>query len=326
MKNKAGTAVVETGVEVNNLLEVESITLKNARGSTGLTREVDMEFVIKKTSKAITGYDKHVKTYPLTVELKSLPNTVARCHHTLDAKEEGIKEAMCIGLGGAFAAASGSVPSTCSLAELFKKDCENTGGTWDAGTQTCSIVNLFRKNCEDMGGTWDGSKCSVDGLFSQYCTGLGGTPTPGSPIGTCDIASVYVDVAGDTMTGTLSGRGFSCTDLSCTGNIGAGGNVTAANKVIAGGAVTPVTPLATCPTGYDTRPCRKHCVLDPSKCSGCGCGPAHACIRQQTQTLSSGVVCYRCVADVWAGGPGGGICGPIPAGYTRGSITGDLHQ
>ena len=192
LKNKAGTAVVETGVEVNNLLEVESITLKNARGSTGLTREVDMEFVIKKTSKAITGYDKHVKTYPLTVELKSLPNTIARCHHTLDAKEEGIKEAMCIGLGGAFAAASGSVPSTCSL----------------------------------------------DALFAQYCISMGGTPYPGTPVGTCDIASVYVDVSGDTMTGALKVTRLTGTELNISGNISAGG------RVSAGGGIPSPTPTA----------------------------------------------------------------------------------
>ena len=193
LKNKAGTVVVRqgSGGDINRMLRVESIVLKNVRGNTGMTREADMEFVIKRLGAANKGHTT-VKKFPLTIELQSLPNTMARCHHTLDAKEEGIKEAMCMGLGGTFVASSGSVPS----------------------------------------------KCSMDVVFRRFCVSLQGTYTPGTPIGTCNIADKYVDTAGDVMTGPLrapSGSRFEgnlqCQNISCSGSITAGGSVTAGGGV-----------------------------------------------------------------------------------------------
>ena len=245
LKNKAGTVVVEAGKKINRLLEVESITLKNTRGNTGMTREVDMEFVIKKTSKAITGYEKVVKTFPLTVELKTLPNVLARCHHTLDAKEEGIKESMCVGLGGTFTAHSGSVPSSCSTVELFRKDCMDMQGIWDATAKKCSVDNLYKKFCEETGGTYTDApvmKCDMNDVYAAFCTSLQGTYAPGSPMGTCNVQDVYVDVAGDTMTGTLSGTMFSGTGVNMSGNISAGGTVSAGGSPPTSTPVTPPPP------------------------------------------------------------------------------------
>ena len=148
LKNKAGTVVVQTGAsgDVNRMLRVESITLKNVKGNIGLTREADMEFVIKRLGVANAGHTT-VKTFPLTIELSALPNVMARCHHTLDAKEEGIKEAMCIGLGGNFIASSGSVPSRCAMDAVYRSFCTSLQGTYTvvsgSPVGTCNIKDTY---------------------------------------------------------------------------------------------------------------------------------------------------------------------------------------
>ena len=115
LKNKAGTVVVRTGSagDINRILRVESMTLKNVRGNIGLTREAELEVKIKRLGAANKGHTT-VKKFPITVELQSIPNIVARCHHTLNAKEQGIKERMCTEMGGRF------VGGTCSIANLLQ--------------------------------------------------------------------------------------------------------------------------------------------------------------------------------------------------------------
>ena len=201
LKNRAGTVVVEKDKKINRLLEVESMVIKNVRGSTGMTREADVEVTVKKISKAITGYDKIVRTYPLTLELSALPDKIGRCHHTLNDNEQKIKERMCTEIGGVL------IPVT---ADVYR----------------CSIDNLYKKFCEEMGATYTvapAMKCDVTPILQKFCTSLGGIPSGAD----CDIASIYVDVAGDTMTGDLTGTNIMCNNLTCTGNIDAGGTVSA---------------------------------------------------------------------------------------------------
>ena len=204
LKNRAGSVVVEKGKKINRLLEVDSMVIKNVRGSTGKTREADVVVTIKKISKAITGYDKIVRTYPITVELDALPDKIGRCHHTLNDNEQKIKERMCTEIGGVLIPVSADV-------------------------SRCSIDNLYRKFCEEMGAIYTAApamKCDVTPILQKFCTSLGGIPSGAD----CDIASVYVDVAGDTMTGDLKATNIMCTNLSCTGNISAGGTVSAEGK------------------------------------------------------------------------------------------------
>ena len=107
--------------------------------------------------------------------------------------------------------------------------CTEIGGVLipvAAGVNRCSIDNLYRKFCVEMGAVYTDApvmKCDVTPILQKFCTSLGGIPSGAD----CDIASVYVDVAGDTMTGDLQGTNIMCNNLNCTGNINAGGTVSA---------------------------------------------------------------------------------------------------
>ena len=203
LKNRSGTVVLEKGKKIKNLLIVESMFIKDIRGTTGKTREADVEVTVKKTSTAITGYDKIVRRYPVTVELDS-SSKIARCHHTLNDNEQKIKERMCTEIGG--------------VLEPFVIGATNV--------LRCSIDNLYKRLCEEMGANYTDApvmKCDVTPILQQFCVGLGGNWGSSG----CDIASVYVNVTGDTMTGDLTGTNIMCKNLTCSGNISAGGTVSA---------------------------------------------------------------------------------------------------
>ena len=183
LRNRSGTVVVKTGPsgDINRLLRVKSMTINNPRGS-GSTRELDVVVVVKKLSRAVTGHDETVKTFPITVELDSSDN-ILRCHHTLDAKEHGIKSRMCTDMGGQMVCPGG--------------------------------INITR--------------CSIDNLYRRFCQQMGGNYTP-HPSMKCDISHLYVDTAGDTMTGDLGTKNLSATSGVFSGNVGAK-NIIAIEKI-----------------------------------------------------------------------------------------------
>ena len=164
LKNRKGTVVIKKGVPIKRLLQVEKMEIVNAEAS-GKTREAEIEVTIKKLGVANAGMTT-VKTFSITAEMESVTSDViARCHHTLDAKEHGIKTRMCTEMGGIMVCPNGSRPP-CS------------GG---ANITTCSVDNLFRKFCEEMNGNYNPSSMK------------------------CDISDLYVDTGGDTMVGPLKG-------------------------------------------------------------------------------------------------------------------------
>ena len=164
LKNRKGTVVIKKGVPIKRLLQVERMEIVNAEAS-GKTREAEIEVTIKKLGVANAGMTT-VKTFSITAEMESASsNVIERCHHTLDAKEHGIKTRMCTEMGGIMVCPNGSRPP-CS------------GGV---NITTCSVDNLFRKFCESMKGNYNP-------------TGM-----------TCDISDLYVDAGGDTMVGPLKG-------------------------------------------------------------------------------------------------------------------------
>ena len=144
LKNREGRVVLtadptNTGNhDINRLLRVNSMTLENPQG-TGRTREVDMEVAIKKLGTANAGMET-MKTFTITVELDA-SDKIVRCHHALDAKEQAVKERVCVAMGGLWSS------NSCSLANLFRQDCERMTGTasaWNSSTKTCSIDNLLQ--------------------------------------------------------------------------------------------------------------------------------------------------------------------------------------
>ena len=201
LKNKEGTVVVQTGPggDVNRMLRVESMTIKDVRGNVGLTREAVLEVTIKRLGEANKGHTT-VKKFPITVELQSTPNIIARCHHTLDAKEEGIKESMCLGLGGSFTEASGGTPSKCSLENLFARYCTSLGGAYAPGSPvgTCNIADRY---VDADGDTMTGTLQTTDFICQNLsCSGninaggnvgavgrvtAGASPSPLTPTPTC---------------------------------------------------------------------------------------------------------------------------------------------
>ena len=139
IKNRSGTVILTTGTSINRLVEVSSIIPKNPQGS-GLTREVDMVMTIKKLSKAITGHNTTVKKFGLTVEVDT-SDKIIRCHHTLDAKEEAIKERMCREMGGKMV--PGGASTRCSIDNLFRQFCESMQGNYNPTGMTCDVSDLY---------------------------------------------------------------------------------------------------------------------------------------------------------------------------------------
>ena len=219
LKNKEGTVVVQTGSggDVNRMLRVESMTIKDVRGNVGLTREAVLEVTIKRLGEANKGHTT-VKKFPITVELQSTPNIIARCHHTLDAKEEGIKESMCLGLGGSFTEASGGTPSSCSLTGL--------------------LDGLHRKFCEQMGGNYSSypnMRCDISHLYVD----IGGDVMTGP----------LMMPSGSRIQGS-----FNCVNLTCSGTGSFGGRVSSGGTP---GPSTPAPPpgpppVFNCPPGWVT--------------------------------------------------------------------------
>ena len=214
LKNREGEVVLEEGKAYNRLLKVESMKIKKIHGSGAKTRELDIEIIFKRKGKANSGYDKVAKTFSITVELATVtPSmTLARCHHALDAKEQGLKERMCVDMGGEMVSIPGTAITRCSVDNLHRKFCENMGGSYTvAPAMRCNVSPILSKLCISLGGSWNGTAC--------------------------DIASVYANVVGDTMTGNLNTQNISCTSINCPAH-----NISAKGEVIAQGSVGDGVP------------------------------------------------------------------------------------
>ena len=212
LKNREGAVVLKEGATYNRLLEVESMKILAIEGSVAKTRELDIEIIFAKKGAANTGHNKVTKVFSITVELSALtPSmTLARCHHTLDGKEQGIKEQMCADMGGVMVPIPGTAITRCSVDNLYSKFCQNMGGTYaTAPDMKCNVNPILQKLCNSLGGTWDGTDC--------------------------DIASVYANVTGDTMLGDFRTKNISCSHLNCPNqNIHAEGEVSAEGASVAG--------------------------------------------------------------------------------------------
>ena len=217
LKTKDGTVVVQTGSAgvVNRILEVEKMEIDDVQAVPGTNRKkANMMVTIKKLGVANVGMTT-MKTFSVTAEMDS-SGTIARCHHALNDTEDGIKTRMCEEMGGEMLETiSGSGVKRCSIDKLYEKYCDEMGGNYSPEPVIkCDLEDVLADLCTGMGGNWSAGACSMTPVLQNLCTSLGGTPNGDD----CDIASVYADVSGDTMTGPLN-----CTNFSCTGNISAGG-------------------------------------------------------------------------------------------------------
>ena len=212
LKNREGSVVLEEGKTYNRLLKVVSMKILAIQGSVAKTRELDIEIIFEKQGAANTGYNKVTKVFSITVELSAVtPSmTLDRCHHTLDGKEQGIKEQMCTDMGGVMVPIPGTAITRCSVDNLYQKFCQNMGGDYTtAPDMECSVAPILQKLCDSLGGTWDGTDC--------------------------DIASVYANVTGDTMLGDFHTKNVSCIHLNCPNqNVHADGEVSAEGGNIPG--------------------------------------------------------------------------------------------
>ena len=250
--NKGGTPVVKTGEEIKRVLVVEKMEIQNITG-TGQTKEAELKVKIKKLGVANAGMMTE-RVFGLTVELDSA-GKISRCHHTLDSKEHGIKTAMCTEMGGEMVTdPSGGAGTVCSISGLYKKHCESLGGaytdppgtgtTGDQRIGTCDMNPPLKAFCESMGGSYTGPSatgttgvqrtgtCDMNPPLQAFCESLGeggtvGTYTPGTPVGTCKIDDIYVNLSGDTMTGDLGTKILKADSGVFSGNISAGGTVSA---------------------------------------------------------------------------------------------------
>ena len=302
--NKGNKTMLAIGDEINRNLKVENMEIENITNAGPQSKQAEIKVTLKKLGVANAGVITE-KRFKITVELDTA-GKITRCHHTLDSKEHGIKTSMCEDVGGEMVSVPGSPTTECTLTNVYKMFCENLGGTYT----------------DPAAGTPIG-QCDTNNVFQSYCTSLGGQYTVGTPIGTCNIADTYVDVAGDTMTGSLgttilransavisgnigANQGMFAGNITGSGNIVAGGDMSAANvnasgKVTAGGPAPvipqPTQPVASCPTGWDPEAsvtCSPGCNMgDSSYCGGCSCGPVWWCMRKAVKMVN-GVSCAAC--------------------------------
>ena len=305
--NKGNKTMLAIGDEINRNLKVENMEIENIANAGPQSKQAEIKVTLKKLGVANAGVITE-KRFKITVELDTA-GKITRCHHTLDSKEHGIKTSMCEDVGGEMVSVPGSPTTECTLTNVYKMFCENLGGTYT----------------DPAAGTPIG-QCDTNNVFQSYCTSLGGQYTVGTPIGTCNIADTYVDVAGDTMTGSLgttilransavisgnigANQGMFAGNITGSGNIVAGGDMSAANvnasgKVTAGGPAPvipqPTQPPASCLTGYEVNPCKKIAVAVSRSYGGvCSSRPKVKLrwIRQEEQTLPNGTICYKCVIE-----------------------------
>ena len=292
--NKGNKTMLAIGDEINRNLKVENMEIENIANAGPQSKQAEIKVTLKKLGVANAGVITE-KRFKITVELDTA-GKITRCHHTLDSKEHGIKTSMCEDVGGEMVSVPGSPTTECTLTKVYKKFCENLGGTYT----------------DPAAGTPVG-ECDTNNVFQSYCTSQGGQYTAGTPIGTCNIADTYVDVAGDTMTGSLGTTVLRANSAVISGNIGANqgmfaanvsaANVNASGKVTAGGLAGTGTP----PSGGNPVPSQptNFANLNISCPSG-----------QFLKGVNNGQP--NCGAPSGGGGgtPGGTVGGSCPSGYT----------
>ena len=129
VKNKDGGVVFNTTDNYgNNLLRIESMTLKNT-AITGTSGAVDIRVVILKLSKSIKGYKKVVKDLPITFKVAAGSTNLSSCHHTVENLDQVVTDAL-----------SNQVAPLVDtkLNEVIRQLCPVFGGTYDTTTQSCS--------------------------------------------------------------------------------------------------------------------------------------------------------------------------------------------
>ena len=124
----------------NGLLKIDSMTLRNVRTS-GNSREMELEVVLSKESKAISAFKKATRKLPLSAEVSGGTNNLLNCHYTgenlnqvisdvvskdidpfLTDKANTAKEELCTMMGGTYS--SSSTPP-CSFSGTFPSALSN---------------------------------------------------------------------------------------------------------------------------------------------------------------------------------------------------------
>ena len=101
IKNQAGQdVIVPHDTYGNGLIKVISISLDNI-SITNTTAEMDLQITFKKSSRAISGYNRAVKTFPLSVELDTSGRAIS-CNSDLSSATVTAKKQICKKLGGVY--------------------------------------------------------------------------------------------------------------------------------------------------------------------------------------------------------------------------------
>ena len=203
--NKGNKTMLAIGDEINRNLKVEQMEIDKITNAGPQTKEAEIKVTLKKLGVANAGVITE-KVFKITVELDSA-GKIARCHHTLDSKEHGIKTSMCEDVGGEMVSVPGSPTTECTLTKVYKKFCENLGGTYTDPAPATPV-----------------GECDTNDVYRQFCVSLQGDYTQGNPTGTCNIKDAYVDAkdpAGDTMQGSLGTTVLRANSGVFSGNIGA---------------------------------------------------------------------------------------------------------
>ena len=127
IKNKVGVdSIVRGSTYGNGLIRIHRLFFKDivVTGTTTKTAEINLQVIFKKTSRGITGPNKVVRKYPLSVELDAA-NGAVRCHSELGAAIATAKKQLCNNLQGALGQTQNydAVNDVCPLPGKFSQQC-----------------------------------------------------------------------------------------------------------------------------------------------------------------------------------------------------------
>ena len=159
IKNQKGSNKFTTNKSYgSNTFNIESIALADVILPAGSPQgSANLKVTFKKIGKALKGYQKVVKSYPLSLDLDTALRMTS-CHTSHEGVIFSVSSNSCSQVGGIYNATTGKcIPSALRIAS--KKFCEGIGGVFAA--PLCNMENVIENivsiSCKGMDGTYRSS-------------------------------------------------------------------------------------------------------------------------------------------------------------------------
>ena len=164
IKNSNGGAMFDTAKKYgSNSLRIEAITLEQANLTNQSGSSVNLQVVFKKVGKAVKGYDKIIKKYPLSLDLDSSLKLIS-CYSNHQFIMSTVSNSSCNQVGGTIDPQTGKcIPAALNMAS--RKFCEGINGIHT--NPECDLTNIKKKaldsSCNSLTGNYqqDSQECTL---------------------------------------------------------------------------------------------------------------------------------------------------------------------